>query len=174
MGCVLRYTIWHVIGFSWLCNMPQHFGMGDMTILRYAKKWQMGFCSCAGMYLGHYCAWIASGILCAAAHSHGNRNRSRPDCLSRRRVGRRDLRGGGRLERRQPDALSRGHGVAGGHAQLEPLARDAGGRRGHDHLRLHSGASSRIWTCCFRPTPCCCCRSARSSSLTSGCSRKSA
>jgi len=66
-----KYTIWHVIGFSWLCNMPQHFGMGDMTILRYAKKWQMGFCSSAGMYLGHYCAWIASGILCAAALSQG-------------------------------------------------------------------------------------------------------
>ena len=66
-----KYTIWHVMGFSWLCNMPQHFGMGDMTILRYAKKWQMGFCSSAGMYLGHYCAWIASGILCAAALAHG-------------------------------------------------------------------------------------------------------
>jgi purine-cytosine permease-like protein len=66
-----KYTIWHVIAFSWLCNMPQHFGMGDMTILRFAKKWQMGFCSCAGMYLGHYCAWIASGILCAAAMNSG-------------------------------------------------------------------------------------------------------
>jgi purine-cytosine permease-like protein len=66
-----KFTIWHVIGFSWLCNMPQHFGMGDMTILRYAKKWQMGFCSSAGMYLGHYFAWIASGILCAAAMSAG-------------------------------------------------------------------------------------------------------
>jgi purine-cytosine permease-like protein len=66
-----KFTIWHVIAFAWLCNMPQHFGMGDMTILRYAKKWQMGFCSSAGMYLGHYCAWIASGILCAAALSKG-------------------------------------------------------------------------------------------------------
>jgi cytosine permease len=66
-----KFTIWHVIAFSWLCNMPQHFGMGDMTILRFAKKWQMGFCSCAGMYLGHYCAWIASGILCAAAMNSG-------------------------------------------------------------------------------------------------------
>jgi purine-cytosine permease-like protein len=62
-----KYTIWHVIAFAWLCNMPQHFGMGDLTILRYARKWQMGFCSSAGMYLGHYCAWVASGILCAAA-----------------------------------------------------------------------------------------------------------
>jgi purine-cytosine permease-like protein len=66
-----HWTIWHVIGFAWLCNMPQHFGMGDLTILRYARKWQMGFCSSAGMYLGHYCAWIASGILCAAAISRG-------------------------------------------------------------------------------------------------------
>ena len=66
-----KFTIWHVIGFAWLCNMPQHFGMGDMTILRYARKWQMGFCSCAGMYLGHYCAWVASGIMCAAAISIG-------------------------------------------------------------------------------------------------------
>jgi purine-cytosine permease-like protein len=66
-----KYTIWHVIAFSWLCNMPQHFGMGDLTILRYARKWQMGFCSSAGMYLGHYCAWVASGILCAAAIAKG-------------------------------------------------------------------------------------------------------
>lgn len=66
-----HYSIWHVIGFSWLCNMPQHFGMADLTILRYAKKWQMGFCSSAGMYLGHYCAWVASGILCAAAIQQG-------------------------------------------------------------------------------------------------------
>jgi purine-cytosine permease-like protein len=66
-----KYTIWHVIGFAWLCNMPQHFGMADLTILRYARKWQMGFCSSAGMYLGHYCAWVASGILCAAAIAQG-------------------------------------------------------------------------------------------------------
>jgi cytosine permease len=66
-----KFTIWHVMAFAWLCNMPQHFGMGDMTILRFARKWQMGFCSCAGMYLGHYCAWIASGVMCAAAMASG-------------------------------------------------------------------------------------------------------
>jgi purine-cytosine permease-like protein len=66
-----RFTIWHVIGFAWLCNAPQHFGMADLTILRYARKWQMGFCSAVGMYLGHYCAWVASGILCAAAIMRG-------------------------------------------------------------------------------------------------------
>jgi cytosine permease len=62
-----KYTIWHIIGFAWLCNITQHVGMADLTILRFARKWQMGFASSAGMFLGHYCAWIASGILCAAA-----------------------------------------------------------------------------------------------------------
>ncbi len=70
-GDYSRYTIGHVIAFAWLCNMPQHFGMGDLTILRYARRWQMGFCSSAGMDLGHYIAWVASGILCAAAIDKG-------------------------------------------------------------------------------------------------------
>lgn len=61
------YRFWHIVGFAWLCNVTQHVGMGDLTILRFARKWQMGFTSSAGMYLGHFCAWIASGILCAAA-----------------------------------------------------------------------------------------------------------
>lgn len=61
------YHFWHIVGFAWLCNVTQHVGMADLTILRYARKWQMGFTSSAGMYLGHFCAWIASGILCAAA-----------------------------------------------------------------------------------------------------------
>jgi hypothetical protein len=62
-----KYNFWHIAGFAWLCNVTQHVGMADMTILRFARKWQMGFTSAAGMYLGHFCAWIASGILCAAA-----------------------------------------------------------------------------------------------------------
>ena len=53
--------------FAWFCNMAMHIGMADMTILRYARKWQYGFLSVFGMYLGHFVAWIASGILCAAA-----------------------------------------------------------------------------------------------------------
>jgi purine-cytosine permease-like protein len=47
--------------------MAMHLGMADLTILRYAKKWQYGFFSAFGMYLGHYVAWIASGILVALA-----------------------------------------------------------------------------------------------------------
>jgi purine-cytosine permease-like protein len=57
------FTFWHVMFFAWFCNMAMHIGMADMSLLRYAKKWQYGFSSAAGMFLGHYIAWIASGIL---------------------------------------------------------------------------------------------------------------
>ncbi len=60
-----KFTFWHVLFFSWFCNMAMHIGMADMSILRYAKKWQYGFSSAAGMYVGHYFAWLASGILYA-------------------------------------------------------------------------------------------------------------
>jgi purine-cytosine permease-like protein len=62
-----KFTFWHVMFFAWFCNMAMHIGMSDMTLLRYARKWQYGFFSAFGMYLGHFVAWIASGILCAAA-----------------------------------------------------------------------------------------------------------
>lgn len=62
----IHYGFWHCVGLAWLCNIAQHMGMGDVTIFRYAKKWQMGFASAFGMFLGHYVAWICSGILCAA------------------------------------------------------------------------------------------------------------
>lgn len=60
-----KFTLWHVIFFSWFTNMAMHIGMADLSILRYAKKWQYGFSSAAGMYVGHYIAWLASGILYA-------------------------------------------------------------------------------------------------------------
>ncbi len=58
-----QFTFWHVMFFAWFCNMAMHIGMADLSILRYAKKWYYGFSSAAGMYVGHYIAWIASGIL---------------------------------------------------------------------------------------------------------------
>ncbi|HEX5167750.1 MAG TPA: hypothetical protein VFW11_01150 [Cyclobacteriaceae bacterium] len=58
-----KFTFWHVMFFAWFCNMAMHIGMADMSLLRYAKKWQYGFSSAAGMFLGHFIAWIASGIL---------------------------------------------------------------------------------------------------------------
>lgn len=65
------FTFWHVTFFAWFANMAMHVGMADMTILRYAKKWQYGFFSAFGMYLGHYVAWVASGILVALALQQG-------------------------------------------------------------------------------------------------------
>lgn len=62
----IQYGFWHCVGLAWLCNIAQHMGMGDVTIFRFARKWQMGFASAFGMFLGHYMAWICSGILCAA------------------------------------------------------------------------------------------------------------
>jgi cytosine permease len=62
----MKYNFWHCLGLAWLCNIAQHMGMGDVTIFRYARKWQMGFASAFGMFLGHYLAWICSGVLCAA------------------------------------------------------------------------------------------------------------
>jgi purine-cytosine permease-like protein len=60
-----KFSVWHIIFFAWFCNMAMHIGMSDLTILRYAKSWKYGFTSFAGMYLGHFVAWIASGILYA-------------------------------------------------------------------------------------------------------------
>ncbi len=60
-----KFTFWHVLFFAWFCNMAMHIGMADLSIFRYAKKWQYGFSSAAGMYVGHYIAWVASGILYA-------------------------------------------------------------------------------------------------------------
>lgn len=62
---ISKFTVWHVIFFCWFCNMAMHIGMSDLTILRYAKSWKYGFLSFAGMYIGHFVAWIASGILYA-------------------------------------------------------------------------------------------------------------
>ena len=58
-----KFTFWHIMFFAWFCNMAMHIGMADMSLLRYAKKWQYGFSSASGVFLGHYIAWLASGIL---------------------------------------------------------------------------------------------------------------
>lgn len=68
----VHFTFWHVMFFAWFCNMAMHIGMADLTILRYAKKWQYGFASAFGMYLGHFVAWIAASILYALALQQGN------------------------------------------------------------------------------------------------------
>lgn len=59
------FTFWHIMFFSWFVNIAMHIGMADMSILRYAKKWYHGFSPAVGMYIGHFIAWLASGILYA-------------------------------------------------------------------------------------------------------------
>lgn len=63
---VSKFSFWHVLFFAWFCNMAMHIGMSDLTILRYAKSWKYGFHSFSGMFIGHFIAWISSGILYAA------------------------------------------------------------------------------------------------------------
>ncbi|MFN4144962.1 MAG: purine-cytosine permease family protein [Runella sp.] len=60
-----KFGFWHIVFFAWFCNMAMHIGMADMSILRYANHWKAGFGSASGMFLGHYIAWTASGILYA-------------------------------------------------------------------------------------------------------------
>lgn len=59
------FSFWHVLFFAWFCNMAMHIGMADLSVLRYARNWKAGFASAGGMYVGHYVAWLASGILYA-------------------------------------------------------------------------------------------------------------
>ena len=60
-----QFTFLHVMFFAWFCNLAMHIGMSDLSIFRFAKKARMGLASAAGMYLGHYMAWIAAGLLYA-------------------------------------------------------------------------------------------------------------
>jgi len=60
-------TFWQVAAFAWICNLAMHGGLSDMALLRYARKIPYGLYSAFGMFLGHYLAWIAAGIMGAAA-----------------------------------------------------------------------------------------------------------
>lgn len=60
-----KFTFWHVTFFAWFCNMAMHIGMADLSVLRFAKKAYCGAASAAGMYVGHFMAWIAASILFA-------------------------------------------------------------------------------------------------------------
>jgi purine-cytosine permease-like protein len=62
--------------FAWFGNMAWHLGMGDLSIFRYARKARYGLASAAGMYLGHYIAWITAGLLYAVQLQHDPANTS--------------------------------------------------------------------------------------------------
>lgn len=61
----IKYTFWHVMIWSWFCNAAMHIGMSDLSVFRYAKKPTAGWTTAAGMYVGHYVAWIAAALLYA-------------------------------------------------------------------------------------------------------------
>lgn len=61
----IKYTFWHVVIWSWFCNAAMHIGMSDLSVFRYAESAKTGWTTAAGMYVGHYMAWIAAGLLYA-------------------------------------------------------------------------------------------------------------
>ncbi|MDX1939326.1 MAG: hypothetical protein SFU99_02175 [Saprospiraceae bacterium] len=61
----IKYTFWHVVLWSWFCNAAMHIGMSDLSVFRYARSPRSGWTTAAGMYIGHYMAWIAAALLYA-------------------------------------------------------------------------------------------------------------
>jgi purine-cytosine permease-like protein len=59
----VKFTFWHTLFFAWFCNMAMHVGMADLTVFRFARRPSYGLATAAGMFLGHYIAWIAASIL---------------------------------------------------------------------------------------------------------------
>lgn len=57
---------WSVFLFAWFCNAAMHVGMADLSVFRFAKKSNAGWTTSAGMYVGHYMAWIAAAFMLAA------------------------------------------------------------------------------------------------------------
>ncbi len=62
-GTESQISFWGIVAFSWFCNAAMHLGMSDMSVLRYARKPGYGWASAAGMFLGHYIAWICAALL---------------------------------------------------------------------------------------------------------------
>ena len=61
----IKYTFWHVVIWSWFANAAMHVGMSDLSVFRYARRPSAGWATAAGMYVGHYMAWIAAALLYA-------------------------------------------------------------------------------------------------------------
>lgn len=61
----VKFTFWHVMFFAWFCNMAMHVGMSDLSVFRYARKSWYAVASAAGMYVGHFMAWLSASVLYA-------------------------------------------------------------------------------------------------------------
>lgn len=60
------FGFWKIVIFAWLCNAAMHFGMADLSIMRFAKDTRAGWGPSIGMFLGHYMAWICASFMLAA------------------------------------------------------------------------------------------------------------
>lgn len=60
-----KFSFWHVMFFAWFANMAMHIGMSDLSVFRFARKARYGLATAAGMYLGHFLAWISASVLFA-------------------------------------------------------------------------------------------------------------
>ncbi len=58
---------WHVVAIAWGANLAFHGGLGDMSILRFARRSSYAWYSSIGMFIGHFAAWLAAGIMGAGA-----------------------------------------------------------------------------------------------------------
>ena len=58
-----KISFWGVVFFSWFCNAAMHLGMSDLSVLRFARSRSAGWAPAAGMFLGHYVAWICAALL---------------------------------------------------------------------------------------------------------------
>ncbi len=62
-GASAKLGFWGIVFFAWFCNAAMHLGMSDLSVLRFARKARYGWASAAGMFLGHYVAWICAALL---------------------------------------------------------------------------------------------------------------
>jgi len=76
------FTFWQIVVFAWLCNGAMHFGMSDLSIFRFARRASSGWAPSIGMFLGHYMAWIAAGLLLATQIKLSQDHTANPGALA--------------------------------------------------------------------------------------------
>jgi purine-cytosine permease-like protein len=77
-----KFTFWHIMFFAWFCNMAMHIGMADLSVFRYAKKSWYSIASAAGMYVGHFMAWLSASMLYAFQLHHARLSQEQIDRLA--------------------------------------------------------------------------------------------
>ena len=58
---------WSIAAFAWVANLAMHGSLGDMTLLRFAKRKSYGWFSALGMFIGHFACWVFAGVMGAGA-----------------------------------------------------------------------------------------------------------